>query len=366
MKWVIYSLTSFLSIIALASSCQKEEVLPDAMLPSNLNFTASHISGDVTVNASAQSANFYTVIFYDTDDTVFVQTETGVATYTYALSGTYKITVRANLTEMDYIESSKNVTIYVDQNVTGAPSTGYSTPSSYPGYTLVWSDEFNGTTVSSDWTFDIGTGNSGWGNNELQYYTDQNVTVAGGFLEIKAKSETFNSQEYTSTRMKTQGLNSWKYGRIDIRAALPYGKGIWPALWMLGDNISSVGWPSCGEIDIVEMIGGEGLNDRTIHGTAHWNQSGHSQYGNSYSLPSGKFADEFHVFSIIWDATSIKWLMDDVQYNQLDITPAELSEFQNNFFLIFNVAVGGNWPGNPDATTVFPQSMYVDYVRVFQ
>jgi beta-glucanase (GH16 family) len=231
---------------------------------------------------------------------------------------------------------------------------------------LVWSDEFNGTTVSSDWTFDIGTGNSGWGNNELQYYTDQNVTVAGGFLEIKAKSETFNSQEYTSTRMKTQGLNSWKYGRIDIRAALPYGKGIWPALWMLGDNISSVGWPSCGEIDIVEMIGGEGLNDRTIHGTAHWNQSGHSQYGNSYSLPSGKFADEFHVFSIIWDATSIKWLMDDVQYNQLDITPAELSEFQNNFFLIFNVAVGGNWPGNPDATTVFPQSMYVDYVRVFQ
>jgi len=130
MKWVIYSLTSFLSIIALASSCQKEEVLPDAMLPSNLNFTASHISGDVTVNASAQSANFYTVIFYDTDDTVFVQTETGVATYTYALSGTYKITVRANLTEMDYIESSKNVTIYVDQNVTGAPTTGYSTPSS--------------------------------------------------------------------------------------------------------------------------------------------------------------------------------------------------------------------------------------------
>ena len=353
-------------LLTATSSCQKEDPVPTVVKPSGLEFTVSHTSGNVTVNAQAEMANFYTVIFYDTDDTVYVETQTGLASYVYASSGTYKITVRANATEYDYIESSQNVTIYVDQNVTGAPETGYNTPTSYPGYTLAWSDEFNGTSLSSDWTFDIGTGSSGWGNNELQYYTDQNVTVAGGFLEIKAKSETFNFQEYTSTRIKTQGINSWKYGRIDIRAALPHGKGIWPALWMLGDNISSVGWPSCGEIDIVELIGGEGFNDRTIHGTAHWNQSGHSQYGNSYSLPSGKFADEFHVFSIIWDATSIKWLVDDVQYNQLDITPAELTEFQNNFFLIFNVAVGGNWPGSPDATTVFPQSMYVDYVRVFQ
>ena len=348
------------------SACEKEVVVPEAVKPENLTFTVTHNSGDVSVTAEAQSANFFTVIFYDTSDTTFVQTQSGVAAYTFTSSGTYKITVRANTTQTEYIESSKNVTIYVDQNVTAAPTTGYTTPTSYPGYTLVWSDEFDGSSLSSNWTFDIGTGSSGWGNNELQYYTDQNYTVAGGYLEIKAKSETFNFQEYTSTRIKSQGINSWKYGRIDIRAALPYGKGIWPALWMLGDNISSVGWPSCGEIDIMEMIGGEGFNDRTIHGTAHWDQSGHSQYGNSFTLPSGKFADEFHVFSIIWDASSIKWLVDDVQYNQLDITPAELSEFQNNFFLIFNVAVGGNWPGNPDATTLFPQSMYIDYVRVFQ
>jgi beta-glucanase (GH16 family) len=363
MKFVI----AFLGVIMLtAASCKKEEVVPDPVLPNGLDFTAEHTSGNVTVTAQATNANFYTVIFYDVSDTVFIETQTGVATYTYALSGIYKITVRANTTQTEYTEMSKNVTIYVDQPASGAPTSGYSTPLSYPGYTLVWSDEFSGTDLSADWTFDLGTGSSGWGNNELQYYTDQNYSVSNGILEIKAKSETFNFQEYTSTRIKTQGLQSWKYGRIDVRAALPYGKGIWPAIWMLGDNISSVSWPACGEIDIMELIGGEGANDRTVHGTAHWDQSGHAQFGNSYSLTSGKFTDEFHVFSIIWDANSIKWLVDDIQYNQLDVTPAELSEFQEKFFLILNVAVGGNWPGNPDGTTVFPQSMYVDYVRVFQ
>jgi len=154
---------------------------------------------------------------------------------------------------------------------------------------------------------------------------------------------------------------------VDVRAALPYGKGIWPAIWMLGDNITTVGWPACGEIDIMELIGGQGLNDRTIHGTAHWSNSGaHAQFGNSISLSSGKFADEFHVFSIVWNQNSITWMLDDVVYNTLDITPAELSEFQENFFLIMNVAVGGNWPGSPDATSIFPQTMYVDYVRIFQ
>jgi beta-glucanase (GH16 family) len=135
---------------------------------------------------------------------------------------------------------------------------------------------------------------------------------------------------------------------------------------MLGDNISSVGWPACGEIDIMELIGGTGANDRTTHGTVHWSENGHASFGGSYSLSTGKLADNFHVYSIIWNETSIKWLIDDVQYNQVNITSAEMSEFHENFFLILNVAVGGNWPGNPDETSVFPQSMYVDYVRVFQ
>jgi beta-glucanase (GH16 family) len=361
------NLLSLLTLMLLISaSCVKDEVVPNPVDPSNLQVDISHTSGDVTVNASADNANFYTIVFYDLTDTVWVETQTGTANYTFAQSGTYKITVRANTTHLDFIESSENVVIFVDQTPSGAPSSGYVSSSSYPGYTLVWSDEFNGTTLSPDWTFDIGTGSSGWGNNELQYYTDQNYSLNSGYLEIHAKSETFNSQEYTSTRLKTQGLKSWKYGRVDVRAALPYSKGIWPAIWMLGDNITSTGWPSCGEIDIVELIGGDGFNDRTVYGTAHWEQAGHAQYGNDFSLAAGKFADEFHVFSIIWDANSIKWLVDDVQYSQIDITPAELSEFQENFFLILNVAVGGNWPGSPDATSVFPQTMYVDYVRVFQ
>lgn len=366
MRYMKIVISVLLVVLVTAASCKKDDIVPGPVLPDGLNFTVEHTSGDVIVVAQAENANFYTVIFHDVSDTVFLETQTGTATYTYLTSGTYKITVRANTTQSEYTEDSKTITIYVDQPTSGAPSTGYSSPLSYPGYTLIWSDEFNGTDLSSDWTFDIGTGSSGWGNNELQYYTDQNYLVSNGFLELKAKSETFNTQEYTSTRIKTQGLKSWKYGRVDVRAALPYGKGIWPAIWMLGDNISSVSWPACGEIDIMELIGGEGANDRTVHGTAHWEQSGHAQFGNSFSLTSGKFADEFHVFSIIWDANSIKWLVDDVQYNQMDTSPAELSEFQQNFFLIMNVAVGGNWPGSPDTSTIFPQSMYVDYVRVFQ
>ena len=133
---------------------------------------------------------------------------------------------------------------------------------------------------------------------------------------------------------------------------------------MLGENFSSTGWPSCGEIDIMEMIGGNGWNDRTVHGTVHWEDNGHASYGGHNTLSSGMLADEFHVFSIIWSPSSIKWLRDDIQYHIIDIN--NLSAFHNNFFFIFNVAVGGNWPGSPDGSTIFPQTMIVDYVRVFQ
>jgi beta-glucanase (GH16 family) len=233
--------------------------------------------------------------------------------------------------------------------------------------TLVWNDEFDGNSLSSDWTYDIGNGNWGWGNNELEYYRTDNATVENGLLTITAKQESFGGQNYTSSRIKTQGLKSFKYGRIDIRAKLPFGKGIWPALWMLGDNISTVGWPSCGEIDIMELVGGSGT-DKTVHGTAHWaDASGNRAYiGGSNSLSSGIFNDQFHVFSIVWDTNSIKWYRDNIEYYTINTTPADLAEFDERFFFIFNVAVGGNWPGNPDATTVFPQKMIVDYVRVFQ
>ena len=242
---------------------------------------------------------------------------------------------------------------------------GYSTPDNYAGYTLAWQDEFDGTDIDpANWVHELGA--SGWGNNELENYTARpdNSFVSNGKLVIEAKKENFGGAAYTSARMKTAGLREFKYGRIDIRAKLPYGQGIWPALWMLGDDIGTVGWPKCGEIDIMEIIGKE---PATLHGTAHWDNGGsYASYGQSTTLASGIFADEYHVFTIIWDEQYIKWLLDDVQFNVIDITPAGLSEFQKEFFLIFNVAVGGNWPGNPDGTTVFPQQMRVDYVRVFQ
>jgi beta-glucanase (GH16 family) len=354
------------SLLAL-SGCDKPEVANDVALPTNLSTNIVVEEGKVTVQASADAVNFFTFAFFEGDDTVLIESATGEAEYTYSATGSYTIRTRAHAIQTAFIEVNDVVDIELEEVIPGQiPTTGYTTPMSYPGYILVWNDEFDGTELSSDWVFDIGTGSSGWGNNELQYYTDENVEVAGGYLIITAKEENFDSQEYTSSRVKTQGRKSFEKGRIDIRAALPFGKGIWPALWMLGDNITSVGWPACGEIDIVELVGGNGAPDRTVHGTIHWDDFGHVYYGNSNSLPSGRFADEFHVFSIIWDETSIRWLRDDIQYNEADITPAALSEFHNNFFFIMNIAVGGNWPGSPDATTVFPQIMAVDYIRVFQ
>jgi beta-glucanase (GH16 family) len=243
---------------------------------------------------------------------------------------------------------------------------GYTTPTSYPGMTLVWADEFDGAALNTnDWNYE--TGASGWGNNELQYYKsgEDNAYVNNGKLVIEARDESFGGAGYTSARITTQNKQSFKYGRIDIRAQLPEGQGIWPALWMLGDAFATSGWPSCGEIDIMELIGHQ---PSTVYGTVHWStgSGSHAEFGGSRSLTSGKFIDEFHVFSIVWDSNSIRWYLDDNQYHVIDITPADLNEFQEKFFFIFNVAVGGNWPGNPDATTVFPQRMIVDYVRVFQ
>lgn len=247
------------------------------------------------------------------------------------------------------------------------PSKGYTTPETYAGKTLVWRDEFEGTALNlNDWTFEMGAG--GWGNNELQYYRPENTLFADGKLIIEARKESFGGAAYTSSRLITKGKKEFKFGRIDIRAALPEGQGIWPALWMLGGNISTVNWPACGEIDIMELIGSQ---PNRIHGTVHFgaNNSQHQYIGNSKALSgTAKFSDEFHVFSIVWEQDKIVWLLDDVQFHQ--ITPATISPaaypFNQSFFFIFNVAVGGQWPGSPDATTNFPQRMIVDYVRVFQ
>jgi len=247
------------------------------------------------------------------------------------------------------------------------PATGYSTPETYAGKTMVWRDEFNGTSLDlSAWTFETGAG--GWGNNELQYYRTENTIFSEGNLIIEARKENFGGSAYTSSRLITKGKKEFKFGRIDIRAALPEGQGIWPALWMLGGNISTVNWPACGEIDIMELIGSQ---PNRVYGTIHYgaNTSEHQFIGNSTALAgTAKFSNEFHVFSMVWEQDKITWLLDDVQYYQItasSVSPAAYP-FNNDFFFVFNVAVGGQWPGDPDGSTNFPQRMIVDYVRVFQ
>ncbi|NNE28481.1 MAG: glycoside hydrolase family 16 protein [Saprospiraceae bacterium] len=244
---------------------------------------------------------------------------------------------------------------------------GPTSPTSYPGMALVWSDEFDATSInSSDWNHEIG--GDGWGNNESQYYTDRatNSFQQEGFLVIEAREEQEGTNEYTSARMTTQGKQEFQYGRIDIRARLPRGQGIWPALWMLGSNFSSVGWPKCGEIDIMEVLGHE---PNKLYGTLHWEEdsnNSHAEFGGNTTLSSGSFNDSFHVFSVVWEQFEIKWLVDDVEYHSINTIAGSLDETRAEFFFIFNVAVGGNWPGYPDASTSFPQRMFVDYVRVFQ
>lgn len=246
--------------------------------------------------------------------------------------------------------------------------TGYSSPTTYPGYTLVWNDEFATATIdNSNWNFE--TGGSGWGNNELEYYTgsNKNAFISNGYLVIEARQETIGSNNYTSARMTTQNKRVFQYGRVDIRAKLPVAKGMWPALWMLGTNISTVNWPGCGETDIMELVG---TNPATVVGSVHWAmQSGPAgTINNGYNLASGNFSQQFHVFSLIWKRDTIQMLVDDQKY--MSATKSQITDgtwpFNSTSFFIFNVAVGGNWPGPPDQTTQFPQRMLVDYIRVFQ
>ncbi|MDA7501869.1 family 16 glycosylhydrolase [Chitinophagales bacterium] len=250
------------------------------------------------------------------------------------------------------------------------PSTGYSTPTSYDGMTLLWSDEFEGTSLNeSVWTYEIGNGSWGWGNNELQYYRRENTMMTEGNLVIQAREENYVGFDYTSSRLITRNKFDFTFGRVDIRAVLPEGQGIWPALWMLGDKIGSVGWPACGEIDIMELVGHQ---PSTVHGTIHYKDAGgnHQFKGTSRNLVGGeRFSEEFHVFSLEWSENQVNWYLDDQLY--FSANPGTLGNenpypFNEPFFFIFNVAVGGQWPGSPNASTSFPQNMIVDYIRVFQ
>ncbi len=248
--------------------------------------------------------------------------------------------------------------------------------------TLAWSDEFNGPAGSAvdgtKWVAEVGNGSNGWGNHEREYYTNttKNAAMDGaGNLVITAYQEQLGNKfrcwygvcQYTSARIKTQGKFEQAYGRFEARIKLPYGQGIWPAFWMLGNNIQTAGWPTCGELDIMENIGRE---PSIVHGTIHGpGYSGANGIGSMYALSSGKFSDNFHVFAVEWEPNQIRWYVDGNLYQTR--TPSDLPAgsawvFDHPFFLLLNLAVGGYWPGDPDTTTVFPQKMYIDYVRVYR
>ncbi|GAP42435.1 glycosyl hydrolases family 16 [Lentimicrobium saccharophilum] len=354
-----------LLVLAFLSSCSKDEKNnTDTDNPSNLVVEVTipiADSGLVLIEASAENAAEYQ-LFIEPADQPAASNVTGKFEYVFTQPGTYELTVRAYGASGRFIAVTKVAVITDNDPVT--VEDGYLTPMQYPGYQLVWNDEFAGNTLNTQfWSHESGAG--GWGNNELQHYRSENTSVDGGVLTIEARKESYQGSNYTSSRLITRNKKTFTYGRVDIRALLPKGQGIWPALWTLGNNITSVGWPACGEIDIMEMIGGSG-REKTVHGTVHWDNNGHNQTGEGYTLTSGIFADEYHVFTIIWDENSINWYVNDTKFNEVDITPAHMSEFHLPHFFIFNVAVGGNWPGNPNATTTFPQQLKVDYIRVFQ
>lgn len=234
----------------------------------------------------------------------------------------------------------------------------------------LWNDEFDGTAIdTSKWTFE--TGATGWGNNEWQYYTarSENAYVQDGILHIRANKEDYEGAKYTSARMITKGKFSFTYSTIEARIALPTGNGIWPAFWMLGENIDAVSWPACGEIDIIEAVNDENV----VYGTNHWQyEGGHAQYGNStkdyYGTSKALDITQFHNYKMVWNEKLIAMYVDDFKYQEIAIENAAdgLEAFHKPQFFILNIAVAGSWPGFDVDDTQFPNEMLVDYIRVLK
>jgi len=232
----------------------------------------------------------------------------------------------------------------------------------------LWNDEFD-TIDTTQWSFEIGTGASGWGNNEKEYYTarSENAYIQDGILHIRAKKESNEGSGYTSARMITKGKFSFTYGTVEARIALPVGKGIWPAFWMLGENIDQVSWPACGEIDIIEAVNSENI----VYGTNHWAYNGdHAEYGNNTGNFHGAKKElditQFHTYKLTWDEKLIAMYVDDFKYHEISIenNAGGTDAFHKPQFFLLNVAVGGNWPGFEIDDAQFPNEMLIDYIRV--
>lgn len=245
--------------------------------------------------------------------------------------------------------------------------------SDYEGYTLVWADEFNSNLNPENWVFETGDGTDyglapGWGNAERQIYTSssQNSIVLGdeegnSVLALIAKKEPGN-HKYSSAKITTQGLHSFRFGRVEARIKVPEGKGLWPAFWMLGDNADELDWPGCGEIDIMEVIGS---SPSVVNGTVHFTNGENKHEGDGSAYDAGvNLALDYHVYRLEWSPEKLSFYLDDNPIHEVMIEE-DMKEFLRSFYLIFNIAVGGNWPGDPDDSTVFPQRMLIDWVRVY-
>ncbi|MFM2360839.1 MAG: Beta-glucanase precursor [Bacteroidota bacterium] len=313
-----------------------------AITPTNLNVTAvvsTDNSGNVAFTATATNAVSYD---YDYGNGIFQTVASGIITYKYPASGTYTVTVKAKSSTGQTVSKSIQVTVSV-------------------ALTLIWSEEFDvaGAPNSAKWGYDLGAG--GWGNAELQNYTNRtdNAIVSNGTLKITAKAESYNGSAYTSARLLSKDKFSFKYGKIEARAKLPAGGGTWPAIWMLGNNINTVGWPACGEIDVMEHVGNQ-LNK--IFGTVHHpGHSGGNADGGTVVISNA--TTEFHVYAAEWTASSIKFSVDGNVFYTFPNTSS--LPFNQNFFIILNVAMGGNFGGAIDPAFT-SASMEVDYVRVYQ
>ena len=267
----------------------------------------------------------------------------------------------------------------IAQSATPAPAGGAGTGATPTAtadkkWKLVWSDEFNGNQLDpAKWQHEVN--GKGGGNNELQYYTDrpENLSLHDGKMVISALKEDYQGPDgkhgYTSARIISKGMGDWQYGRFEARIKMPKGKGLWPAFWMMPTDAVYGGWPLSGEIDIAEVIGDK---PNIVYGTLHygdkWPKNVHS--GDKDVLPNGDFSDDFHVFAVEWQEGEIRWYVDNTLYQtQTQWRTASApypAPFNQKFYFIFNVAVGGAWPGRPNAQTVFPQTMEVDYVRAYQ
>ena len=346
-----YKIIAIVLVSYLMLGCKKVgagtvTVLP---APTNLLVTANVStdgSGTVGFTASANNATNYTFEF-GTGETK--TTATGLINYQYLLSGTHVYVVTVTATNNDGKAISKSVEVSVTvQNSSNTP---------------FWAEEFNvdGAPDATKWKYDIGTGDGGWGNQELQYYTNraENASVSNGVLKITAKKESYGGKNYTSARLLSQTKFAFKYGRVEIRAKIPAGVGTWPALWMLGNNINTVGWPSCGEIDIMEHRGSE-LNK--IFGTLHYpGRSGGNADGNTKVISNA--TTEFHIYTLDWTASAIKIYVDNALIHS--VTNTNNIPFNQDFFFILNVAMGGNFAGTVDGA-FSAATMEVDYIRIYK